>query len=118
MSFVKFERKGRASKPMIGIGRHGTITINDICYSKYFKDAKNISFYYDPDRKIIGMKPETTENNATYPMRIQATGGAVISGRGFLRYFGIELNKATRFEPRWNEQEKFVEIDIKKNEKG
>lgn len=115
MAFEKFERKGRASRPIIGIGRHGTITINDICYDKYFKDATCVSFYYDRERKIVGIKPEKKENNAAYPLRKQPKGGAVVSGRGFLRYFDIELNKSIRFTPRWNAQFELVEVDIGKN---
>lgn len=117
MAFIKYERKGRSSKPVIGIGRHGTITINDMALRKYFSGAKFVVMYYDPERAVIGLKPETKLGTETYHLRMQKTGGgAVISGRGFLRFFGIECSKATRFEPRWNEEEKLVEVCMKKDE--
>lgn len=117
MAFIKYERKGRSSKPVVGIGRHGTITINDIALKKYFIDAKYIVLYYDPERKVIGIKPEKKQSGETYHLRMQKSGGgAVISGRGFLRFFGIEFSKATRFEPCWNEQEKLVEVWIERDE--
>jgi hypothetical protein len=79
---------------------------------KFFDNAKFVVFYFDPDLNVIGIQPAKQETLESYPLRKQKTGGYVVSGRTFLRFFGIERKKAERYEPGWNSKEKLVEVKL------
>ncbi|MCP4363783.1 MAG: hypothetical protein GY800_00550 [Planctomycetes bacterium] len=112
MAFIEYSAKGKVSTPRVGIGRHGTITLNGPCYKKWLKDIRYVVLCYDSDRQAIGLKPSNAETVNAYGLRRQRMGGAVVSGKAFLNYFGIKFDRAKRFDPVWNEADGLLEIKL------
>jgi hypothetical protein len=119
MAFEKFIGGGRGRQCgfIISINQGGAMYINSNTLAKYFKDFKFVTFYYDRERRIIGLKPEKRAGQGAYPLRKIKRGGAFLSCRGFLDCFDLSFGKTTRLELCWNEKDGLVELRVKNFEK-
>ena len=63
MPFEKFSPpRKRANNPIVTITKN-RLQLNKQCQKKYFKNINFAELYYDPDKKIIGIKPIEKETN-------------------------------------------------------
>ena len=59
MSFIEFTAKKTKNldKATVSVNKGGRIVFSQRCYTDYLKGFNFIKLFYDPDRKIIGVKP-------------------------------------------------------------
>ncbi|NQS89157.1 hypothetical protein HQ584_05150 [Patescibacteria group bacterium] len=117
MAYLQFHRKeGRMRRgDYITIAKNGTFRVSSDCYEKYFIGFKSVMFYYDKDRKSIGIKPMEEASADSYDIRVttrENSKSVTITGISFLKYFGVDYSKTSKYEPKWNDEEKLLEIDL------
>ncbi len=98
MGFELFERgsgwRGSA-EPLITVSKNGYISVNRSVREKYFKDAEAVQLLYDREGKRIGLRPVGKEVEHAYAFRHgKGRGGGLVFARSFLKYYGIEHEKA------------------------
>lgn len=107
MAFIKFGGKigrGTSVQPMLTVGRSGIIGINKAATQKYeLQQYKYAGLYYDPEGKMIGIKPTNDELEANCTMRDRQS-GMDISAKSFLEYFEIDYSTTQRYELSREEQ--------------
>ncbi len=111
MAFTWYGEGGKGVKEIISISKNGILTINTAAHRQCFQGCKNVLLGYDPDRRIIGIKPveETTEHSW---LAYSSTLGLMISAQGFLEEFGIRVGHGIICSIDWNTFEKLAEIDM------
>jgi hypothetical protein len=86
--------------PAVSITKQGQISLNRRAWEA-LEQPKTVDLLYDREAAIIGIRPATSDETA---MRVHIpknpAGSYVISGAGFLRYFGVEHAKAARYPAR------------------
>jgi len=116
MAFEEFKaKKVQLKTPYVSILRSGNIGLNSACYKKYFKDYKRIVFFYDRERKVIGIKPTEKELPNSYTIRKNRAigGGGNVAANSFLKSFvGIDYEKhgSKGYEVSWNDDEALLEV--------
>lgn len=116
MAFEEFKaKKVQLKTPFVSILRSGNIGVNSACYKKYFKDYTYIVFFYDRERRIIGIKPVEKELPNSYSIRRNRAGGGSgnVAASAFLKSFvGIDYNKqgSKGYEVSWNDDEGLLEV--------
>lgn len=116
MAFTKYEKNSKSTCPTISISPSGSIGINTAALEKFFKEAKGVELYFDPEEDRIGIKPHKKASDRLYPLhkRGDTSKSASLSGRGFLKHFGVDIEEMQRFLPAWNKKEELVEIHLDK----
>jgi len=123
MAFEEFRTKNiknsQLKNPCVAILKSGTISFNTACYEKYFKDVLRIIFFYDRERKIIGIKPAQKKLANSYILRKdRATpSGGQVSARSFLKSFveiDYEKQGTKHYEVVWNFEENLLEVYLEK----
>lgn len=101
MGFIQFEGKiGRGSSvlPMLTVGRSGILGMNKAATQRYgLQQYKYAGLYYDPENKMIGVKPTNDEAEANCTMRDRQS-GMDVSAKAFLERFGIDYSTTRRYE--------------------
>ena len=60
------EKKYAFGKPRVTIMKSGGILINKSCIAEFIKDKKFLNLYYNPEKKLLGIKPVNTEETYSY----------------------------------------------------
>lgn len=81
---------------------------------RMFGNYKRVFLRFDEERKLIGLQPTRERKNTFSLSCTKGRNDASISGISFFKYFGINVKKTTSYESMFNEEEKLVEIDLKK----
>ena len=116
MPFIDYISGRRATgKPIVSIYTRGLIDLNRPCMEQYFKDVASLRLRFDPEKKIIALRPEK-EGRGLVRLRIDKTGRGIITLLDFFHQFHVDYSKTRRFEPRWSEEEKQVEIQLDEGE--
>jgi hypothetical protein len=100
MGFETFKRQraAPATEPTLTIQKRGALSLNTPAFEAMGK-PEEIELLYDRDENIIGMRKAAPGTPHAYPVRAVGKTGAthVISGKGFLKYYGIERGIARRW---------------------
>lgn len=98
MGFVKFEKenpKKSITTNTIGINSKGRFAFYKQIVEGILKDINYVELYYDPENKIIGIKPINDSNPNTF--KIQGKTTRMIVAKKFLNRFQISVNQ-TRYQ--------------------
>jgi len=119
MAFIEFTAKKTKNldKATVSINKGGRIVFSQRCYADYLKGFTFIKLLYDPDRRIIGMKPTNEESPHVYLLKVgRDQKNAYISCIAYFKYFKID-DTSRKMDTRWNKELQIVEArDIKKAE--
>jgi hypothetical protein len=105
-NFQQFDKQGArlVKTPELTIQGKGTIGLNASAYH-LMGQPDAIEFLYDPDAKVIGLRPVPEEDVHAYPVR--AVGAVkdkdraktfLVAGTAFLKYYGIPFGDPVRRE--------------------
>ena len=118
--FEKFVHKRLQSfgEPMFTITKAGIINFNLATMTKYVKDNKYATLYYDKSDSLIGVKFTKKRTPEAYQI-IRYRGGkfGTMSGMAFLKYYKISIGETRTYNTEWNEQDEMLIIDLKQLEK-
>ena len=119
MSFIEFTAKKTKNldKSTVSINKGGRIVFSQRCYTDYLKGFTFVKLFYDPDRKIIGIKPTNEESANVYPLKVgRDQKNASISCIAYFKYFTID-DTSRKMDTRWNKEAHLIEArEIKKAE--
>jgi len=118
MAFEEFKKKGSQARhgAFISITPQKTLILSHDCHEQFFKECKAVIFFYDRERKRIGIKPLKESQERSYSIRVtrKSSNIYVITANAFLNHYQIDYSERRKYEPRWNEKEGLVEIDLNK----
>jgi hypothetical protein len=84
----KFRRIGRVitKEPSIFISEAG-FSINRAALRRYFSDKSHVELYYDSEKKLIGLMPQSQTGDDTFPVRVYRSGSPTgrVSAKRFIR---------------------------------
>src|SRR5262249_54559169 len=102
---------------VIGIQNRGTISLNQAAYgllharrpkSSQAEGDIYVQLLYDKTRQVVAFRPVTKDAEDGYVVRKQPNAASyILTGKGFLAYYGIESNRLRRFRIR-----PLVELDL------
>jgi hypothetical protein len=119
MSFIEFTAKKTKNldKSTVSINKGGRIVFSQRCYTDYLKGFEFVKLFYDPDRKIIGIKPTNEESANVYPLKVgRDQKNAYISCIAYFKYFTID-DSSRKMDTRWNKDAQLIEArEMTKNE--
>lgn len=111
MSFIEFTAKKTriVDKATVSINKGGSIVFSQRCYNDYLKGSPYVKLYYDPDKKIIGIKPVAEESAHAYRITVgQDQKNAYISCIAYFKYFNID-DASRKMDTRWNKDGELIE---------
>ncbi len=111
MSFIEFTAKKTKNldKIIVSINKGGRIVFSQRCYTDYLKGFNFIKLFYDPDRKIIGIKPTNEESPNVYPLKLgRDQKNAYISCIAYFKFFSID-DVSRKMDTRWNKESQIIE---------
>jgi hypothetical protein len=111
MSFIEFTAKHTRNldRATVSINKGGRIVFSQRCLTDYLKGYPFIKLYYDPDKRVIGIKPVREESPHAYPVTVAHDGkSASISCIAFFKYFDIE-DTGRKMDTRWNKDTQIIE---------
>ncbi len=111
MSFIEFTAKKTKNldKIIVSINKGGRIVFSQRCYTDYLKGFNFIKLFYDPDRKIIGLKPTNEESPNVYPLKLgRDQKNAYISCIAYFKFFSID-DVSRKMDTRWNKESQIIE---------
>jgi hypothetical protein len=119
MSFIEFTAKKTRNldKLTVSINKGGRIVFSQRCYTDYLKGFKFAQLFYDPDKRIIGIKPTNEELPNVYPLKVgRDQKNAYISCIAYFKYFTIN-DSSRKMDTRWNKELQLIEArEIKKED--
>lgn len=116
MSFKVFEKGSApvATVPAVTIQKRGLVSLNDAAY-RMLEEPDAITFLWDEDERLIGMRKASENDLNGYPTRRQASkkgnGPVLIAGSTFMKYVGVSTECARRWTPQM--QDDMLVIDLK-----
>ena len=117
MSFIEFTAKKTKNldKSTVSINKGGRIVFSQRCYTDYLKGFSFVKLFYDPDRKIIGIKPVNEESPHVYLLKVgRDQKNSYISCIAYFKYFKIS-DTSRKMDTRWNKELQLIEArEIKK----
>ncbi len=111
MSFIEFTAKKTKNldKVIVSINKGGRIVFSQRCYTDYLKGFNFLKLFYDPDRKIIGIKPTNEESPNVYPLKLgRDQKNAYISCIAYFKFFSID-DVSRKMDTRWNKESQIIE---------
>lgn len=118
--FEKFVHKRLQTfgEPAITITRVGIINFNSATMTKYVKDNKYATLYYDKSDSLMGIQFSNKKTLEAYRV-IHYRGGkfGTISGTAFLKYYQFSIGQTRSYPAEWNEQDEMLIIDLKEHKK-
>ena len=111
MSFIEFTAKKTKNldKVIVSINKGGRIVFSQRCYIDYLKGFNFIKLFYDPDRRIIGIKPTNEESPNVYPLKLgRDQKNAYISCIAYFKFFSID-DASRKMDTRWNKDSQIIE---------
>lgn len=113
MAFEKYEgQRPRGSKNIVSIRKNGQIAFNSKAVQSFgVKNSRFAYLYFDKDKEVIGIEFSGTKGRGA--RKITMLGGtALISGSAFLKHFNIDIDKAKKFEPTFDEPRKMIMLEM------
>ena len=113
-NFIRYDKRAMAipSEPSVSIQRSGTISLNHAAFT-LAGEPEAVELLYDPDEKVIGMRPISTSEPYAFPVRRQqASRSYLIAGQAFTSYFGLRTDTALRYSARMIDD--VLTVDLKK----
>lgn len=100
MAFEQYlGQRPRATEPKVSIRKNGQIVLNHKLIRQYeITDESFAHLLYDSEAKQIGIKIDEEKNRGARKLTM-LLGSALISGGAFLKTFGINHEKARKFDP-------------------
>jgi hypothetical protein len=111
MSFIEFTAKKTKNldKVIVSINKGGRIVFSQRCYIDYLKGFNFVKLFYDPDRRIIGIKPTNEESPNVYPLKLgRDQKNAYISCIAYFKFFSID-DVSRKMDTRWNKETQIIE---------
>ena len=99
MPFEEFDKRAAsASKsPFVTILKDKGFTINGAAL-RLLGEPEAVTLLYDPEERLIGFKPASTDYPRAYPVRPQEKGtSATVAGRAFIQHYGINHDVTRRY---------------------
>ena len=112
MSFIEFTAKKTKNldKAIVSINKGGRIVFSQRCYTDYLKGFNFVKLFYDPDRRIIGIKPTNEESPNVYPLKLgRDQKNAYISCIAYFKFFSID-DVSRKMDTRWNKETQIIEV--------
>lgn len=115
--FKQFDKSGArlVKTPELTIQGKGTMGLNAAAYN-LMGAPEAIEFLYDPDAKVIGLRPVPPDDNHAYPVR--PVGGKnsraktyLVAGTAFLNYYGIPFGEPRRREVKFADGVLIVDLN-------
>lgn len=124
MGFEVFQKGSApiAGVPSVTIQKRGLFSLNHAA-SDLIGHPDAVQFLWDPDKRLIGLKPVSPEDPNAYPAREQAgrkprphgqRGTVLIAGTMFTKYIGLDTSEARRWVPKLTDGMLVVDL----NEEG
>lgn len=117
MGFQVYEKGSApvATTPSVTIQKRGLISINRAAFDLMGK-PEGVELLWDPEEKLIALRPATLDNPNAYPVRSQSKevdrGPWLIAGTLFTQFIKLDTSEAFRWVPTL--QEGLLVIDISK----
>jgi hypothetical protein len=113
MGFEKFTETARSYRAKISLRANGTIGLNGGAVNKFNLDKFDWAvLYFDRDRKLIGIKPTTSEKEEGTHKINKGKTGAWIAARRFLDFYETGTEKTKRFDAAWDDKEKMITVQV------
>lgn len=120
MGFEVFQKGSApiAGVPSVTIQKRGLFSLNDAA-SKLIEDPAAIHFLWDPEERLIALRPVPAEDPNAYPVREQIPskarpggrrGACLIAGSMFTKFIGLDTSVARRWVPRLSEGMLLVDL--------
>lgn len=84
--------------PYVTIQRRGVISLNAAAYQALGSPSA-VELLYDPNEKIVGLRPTGANSEHAYPVRSTASkreSTFMVSGTAFTKYYGIDTATSVR----------------------
>lgn len=103
MAFEVFDKRTAPSSksPAVTIQKRGIFSINKVAH-EMIGAAQNVELLYDPEARIIGIRPVEGSPPHAYTMRPQSkrdTGQYILSATAFTQHYDINTLESRRWEP-------------------
>jgi hypothetical protein len=85
--------------PMVTIQRTGVISLNRAAYHA-IGEPSYVEMLYDPDERIVGIRPVKEKLPHAYPVRVQGRAAShtyLLAGLAFMKYYGILPEVSIRY---------------------
>jgi hypothetical protein len=119
MPFEKFTKVGKTFRPRISIRSGGQMGFNQGSRNRFELDKYGyVVLYFDRENSRIGIKL-TNDNNEEGAITLHKRKVDVaISVKSFLYHYDINFDKTIIFDPIWDEENKMIVLDLKKQEEN
>lgn len=103
MAFEVFQ-KGSAplpKVPSVTIQKRGLLSLNRAAYA-LIGSPNAVELLWDPDQRVIGIRPSDEANPNAYPARPQSKAGKgpiLVAGSMFTQYYEIDTAQSLRYVP-------------------
>ena len=126
MGYDRIKKKHRveSDKPSITIGKKGAVYLNAHLLKNQFKDVRNVALHFDEERTCLAIEPLKAPDENSFCLsyssnRSKSTG--IISARSHIlkivKEAGLNLKDSAMFAAKWNSEEQFLEIELKRTRK-
>jgi hypothetical protein len=99
--FEEFDRRGVpvGAKPFVTVQKKGTLSLNRAAFEA-LGSPKMVVLLYNPERKIIALRPSDEDNPRAYPVRRLGERGNtyIVAGTAFTAHYEIPTEPARRFQ--------------------
>jgi hypothetical protein len=103
MGFVKYDKTAQPATtvPTITVQRSGSLGISRAAY-QLIGSPDAVEFFWDADRKMVGVGPSTRDALGSYPIRHSGPdnserGPVAASALAFTKHIGLDLTEAQRW---------------------
>jgi hypothetical protein len=105
VAFEVFEKGSapRSSVPTVTIQKRGLMSLNQPAFAM-IGEPEGVELLWDPERRVIGIRPAPLTSPNAYPARPQSPSSAkrgpiLIAGNLFTRHIGLDTSEARRWVP-------------------
>lgn len=98
-NFEVFTRRSSPirKEPLVTIQRKGMFSMNQAAFEA-LGSPEAVELLYDPEEKIIGLRPIDPEAAHAYPVRTMGNGSSrLVAGTAFATFHGIDTSVARRY---------------------
>lgn len=116
MGFEVFEKSSAplAKVPTVTIQSRGLFSLNRSAYA-LIGNPEAVEFLWDPERRVVGLRPSPVESPNAYPARPQnskaETGPILIAGSAFTKFYNIDTTQARRWVPHVEDEILCIELE-------
>lgn len=100
---------------LVSIGKSGFIYLNYFTMREHFTNVQWVDFYYDAEKKLLGIKPLRKRGEGSYKLNFctpanQSTG--VIRARSVIELLKINHAKKKTYSAKWKNRSRLLEIGL------